>query len=215
MRKPLLTFLAAAVMAAPVFAADAPKDGLAAKHSRYFDEVRTAAAFPATYRQVHIPPIEVVFRKGWPKDANKIQSPSRHITQEDVQRITQEMAQTLRGSLTRDLQAAGYEVVGAPGPGVLVLKTAIEDVQVNAPDNATYARTNTFVREAGEASLHIDAYDGASSARVMTISDRGKARSHMLGVDRANTASNRFWFDEMFDRWSDAVAKELTALKAG
>ncbi|HET7400177.1 MAG TPA: DUF3313 family protein [Usitatibacter sp.] len=212
MRKPLLILLAAAVMAAPVFAAD---EGLAAKRSRYLDEVRVGSSFPATYRSVHIPPIEVEFRKGWPNDANKFQSPSRQFRPEDIKRVSQEMAQSLRASLQDDLQRAGYQIAPAPGPGVLVLKIAIEDVQVNAPDNSAPG-TNTFMREAGEASLRIDGYDAGSNAKVMVINDHGKARPYMGGVERANTASNRFWFGEMFDRWADAVTKEIAGLgKAG
>jgi uncharacterized protein DUF3313 len=212
MRKPLLMLVAAAVMAAPVFGAD---DGLAARRSRYLDEVRIGSAFPATYRSVHITPIEVEFRKGWPSDANKFQSPSRQVTPEKVKAISQEMAQTLRASLQDNLQRAGYQIAPAPGPGVLVLKIAIEDVQVNAPDNSAPG-TNTFMREAGEATLRIDGYDAASNSKVMFINDRGKARPYAGGVERANTASNRFWFGEMFDRWADAVTKEIAGLgKAG
>jgi uncharacterized protein DUF3313 len=212
MKTRLFPIIAAALLlAAPTFAADPKDDGLVAKRSRDFDEVRTASAWPGSYNAVYIPPIEVEFRKGWDRDANAIQRPASRATAEDVKRISQEMAHSLRQSLQESLRHGNYQIAPAPAAGVLVLRVSLEDVKVNAPDKDSYARTQSFVREAGEARLHVEGYDGASNARVLTINDRGKARPYMPGVDRANSVTNRFWFGELFDNWGESVARELRA----
>jgi len=208
MAKRLITLLAAALLAAPVFAkSPAPDDGLVSRRSSNFDTVRVASAFPSSYKSVYIPPIEVEIPKH--RDANSIQTPSHVSRPYDVQRASKEMAQTLRGSMQASLQKAGYEIAQGPGAGVLVLKTSLDEVRINAPDNTTYERTRQYVREAGEARLHIDGYDGASNAKVLVIDDLARARFAMGGVERANGVTNRFWFQEMFDRWGDYVAREL------
>jgi hypothetical protein len=200
----------AVALAAPVVAANTPADGLVSRKSRNLDTVRTAATWPSAYRSVHIPPIEVEFQKI--RDANAIQRPSSRPSAADVKRASQEMAQTLRGALQGALQKAGYEIASAPGPGVLVLKTSLEDVRVNAPEDAYGgAGARSFVKEAGEARLHIEGFDGVSNARVMVIDDRARPRSTMPGLDRANPVTNRFWFQDAFDHWADSVTRELPA----
>lgn len=215
MTKRLSLFLAALLLAAPAFSADKPDDGLVSRKSRNLDQVRAAAAWSA-YQGVHIPPIAVEFQPFG--DANAIQRPGSRPSNADVKRASQEMAQALRAALQDRLQKAGYQIAAAPGPGVLVLKTSLEDVRVNSPGDGVYAGAGqkNFVTEAGEARLRIDGFDGASNAKVIAINDRGRPRAHMPGVDRANSVTNRFWFEELFDNWADSVARELPpAGKAG
>lgn len=211
------TFIAAlaAVLAAPALAANSPDGGLVARKSRNLDKVLTAASWPSAYRNVHIPPIEVEFEKI--RDANAIQRPSSRPSTADVKRASQEMAQSLRASMQSALQKAGYQVAASQGAGVLVLKTRLEHVRVNAASDAYGgAGAKSFVKEAGEARLHIEAFDGASNAKVLVIDDRARPRSTMPGMDRANPVSNRFWFQDAFDRWADSVVRELpAAAKAG
>jgi hypothetical protein len=215
MTKRLFLFAAALLLAAPALAADKADDGLVARKSRNLDKVRTAATWPATYQAVHIPPIAVEFQPLG--DANAIQRPGSRPSNEDVKRASQQMAQSLRTALQDRLQKAGYQVAPAPGPGVLVLKTSLEDVRVNSPGDGVYggAGQKNFVAEAGEARLHIEGFDGASNAKVLAIDDRGRPRAHMPGVERANSVTNRFWFEDLFDYWAEGVASALPGAKAG
>lgn len=208
-KREFLAALAAAV-AAPVIAANSADDGLVTRKSRNLDTVRTAASWPSAYRSVHIPPIEVEFQKI--RDANAIQRPSARPSAGDMKRASQEMAQTLRAALQGSLQRAGYPVVPAPGPGVLVLKTRIEEVRVNAPEDAYGgAGAKSYVRDTGEARLHIVGFDGVSNAKVLVIDDRARPRNAMPGLERANSVSNRFWFQDAFDHWADSVVRVLAA----
>lgn len=205
---PISAVFAAAVATAAIAATKAPDDGLVARRSSVLDEVRTAPA-AATYRKVNVAPVEVSFRKGWPRDANTIQS--RHQSADEDRRMAQDMASALRNALEKALRERGYEVVGAPGAGVLVLRARLEDLQVNAPEHASVPYTKSFVREAGEATLHLEGVDGASGARLLLVNDHAKARAGMRGVDRATDVSTRFWFDEMFERWAGDIAREVVA----
>lgn len=211
MTKSFFTLLAAFALAAPAFAADRSDEGLVARRSGDLDTVRTAATWPAAYRAVHIPPIAVRFQPL--RDANAIQRPGSQPTTSEVQRLSQEMAQTLRGALQDRLAQAGYRIAAAPGPGVLVLQTSLEDVRVNAPTAGVYggAGQKNFVKEAGEARLRVDGFDGATHAKVLAIDDRGRPRAHMPGVDRADAVTNRFWFEDLFERWAEGVAGALPA----
>jgi uncharacterized protein DUF3313 len=211
MRTKPIGFAFAALLAATaaVGATKGPEEGLVARHSSVLDDVRVAPG-AAAYRKANIAPIEVSYRKDWPRDANTIQS--RHQSPEEDRRLAQDMAAGLRTALEGALRERGYELVGAPGPGVLVLRARLEDLQVNAPEHSTVPYTKTFVREAGEATLRLEGVDGASGDRVVLVRDHGKARFGMRGAERATDVSNRFWFDELFQRWAGDVAKEVVAL---
>jgi Protein of unknown function (DUF3313) len=206
--KPIAFAFAAMLATAAMGVTRAADEQLVTRHSRVLDEVRTAPA-TASYRKVNVAPIDVSFRKGWPRDANKIQS--RHESPEEDSRLAQDMAQGLRNALEGALRDRGYDLVGAPGPGVLVLRARIADLQVNATERGTVPYTQTFVREAGEATLHLEGFDGASGARVLVVKDHAKARFGMRGAERATDVSNRFWFDEMFQRWAGGIAGEVVA----
>src|SRR5207237_4081064 len=51
----------------------------------------------------------------------------------DVSKIVLEMSESVRNELAAALQARGYELVAAPGPGVLTVRVSLHDVVVNAP----------------------------------------------------------------------------------
>lgn len=211
MNKRLLVFLAATLLATPALAAPSGDDGLVPRRSGNLDHVRAAATWPAGYRAVYIPPIEVRFQKLG--DANAIQRPGSRPSAAELRRMSHEMSQALRTALQGSLQAAGYEIAGSTGPGVLVLRTSLEEVRVNAPDVGPYggAGQKNFVKEAGEARLRIEGFDGATQSKVLAIDDRARPRAHMPGVDRANSVTTRFWFQDQFDKWADSVARELPA----
>ena len=200
--------VAAVLATAAIGAARAADDGLVARHSRVLDEVRTAPA-AASYHKVSIAPVEVAYRKGWPRDANKFQF--GHPSAEDSRQMAQDMADGLHKALEAAMRDRGYEVVPAAGPGVLVLHARLDDLQVNAPERGTVPYTKTFVREAGEATLHLEGVDGATGQRVLLVNDHAKARFANRGVERATDVTTRFWFDEMFERWADGVAREMVA----
>ncbi len=200
--------VAGMVVTAAMGAASAADDGLVARHSRVLDEVRTAPA-AASYRKVSIAPVEVSYRKDWPRDANKIQS--RRPSADDSRQMAEDMAAGLHKALEAAMRDRGYEVVPAPGPGVLVLHARLDDLQVNAPEAGTVPYTKTYVREAGEATLHLEGVDGATGQRVLVVNDHAKARFANRGVERATDVTTRFWFDEMFERWADGIAREMVA----
>lgn len=206
--KPIALAIAALAAAGALAVAYAADEALAPRHSSGLDEVRAAPA-AAAFRKAYVAPIEVSFRKGWPRDANKIQA--YHQSPEEDRRIADDMAGGLRDALVGALRDRGYEVVGSEGPGVLVLRTRLADLQVNSVDRAGVPYTKTFVREAGEATLHLEGFDGGSGARVLVVNDHGKARFGQRGAERASDVTQRFWFDELFRRWAGDVAREVVA----
>lgn len=187
-------------------------DGLVAVPSRDLDELYLRPdADLASYRKVMIDPVRVEFDSDWLRYSRYVREVTRPVGEENIRRITDNTAADMHASFAEAFKARGYEIVAAPGPGVLRLTPSVEDLYVNAPDRLSPWRTKTFTREAGQAVLLLEARDAASGTLLARVVHHGRAEQ-MGRVTRANDVSNRFWFDALFGRWA---ANCVAAFEAG
>jgi hypothetical protein len=112
-------------------------------------------------------------------------------------------------ALSEALRAQGYEVVAAPGLGVLRLSPAATDVFVDAPYvPAPGIQVGIVHDSAGKATMRLDVREPRDGAVAMRIAERGQART----LDRfaaVNSVSNLFWFEAMFSAWARECVTEL------
>ncbi len=210
--------------AAPDAAAPATSDGLIAALSRNLDEVYVQpGANLAAYQKVIVEPGHAELAKNWLKDMNATRSVQRRLVPEDAQRITDQAASSLAPVITEVFKARGYEVVSAPGPGVLRLTPSVTDIYVNAPDVPAPGIQRTFVRDGGQATLHLDVRDATTGALVARIVDRSTAHEVLapataagqLRSNRATDVSNVFWFEALYRQWAGYCAKALGSPPTG
>lgn len=193
---------AATALAAPYGAtAPATYDGLVAVQVRNLDQsyVRPDAGL-ARYQKVLIDPVTVEFSKEWERSVNDPRYTTR-IRPEDARRVADQTTANLGGILADALTARGYQIVTAPGPGVLRLSPHVTDLYVNAPDVFPPGNTRSFARDAGEATVTLEVRDASSGTLVAVISDHATAQD-MLRLSRATDVTNAFWFDGMFKRFA-------------
>jgi len=84
---------------------------------------------------------------------------------------------------------------------VLRLTPHITELYVNAPDIFPPGNTRSFARDAGEATVTLEARDASNGTLLAVVADHGTAQQ-MLRLSRANNVSNTFWFDGMFRRFA-------------
>jgi hypothetical protein len=177
----------ATALAAPYGAtAPASYDGLVAVQTRNLDKlyVRPNADL-ARYQAVMIDPVTVEFSKDWNRSVNDPRYTTR-IRPEDAQRIADQTTGSVGDILAAALTQRGYQIVTAPGPGVLRLSPHV---------------TRSFARDAGEATVTLEARDATNGTLVAVISDHATAQD-MLRLSRATDVSNAFWFEGMFKRFA-------------
>jgi hypothetical protein len=192
----------ATALAAPYGAtAPASYDGLVAVQTRNLDKlyVRPNADL-ARYQAVMIDPVTVEFSKDWNRSVNDPRYTTR-IRPEDAQRIADQTTGSVGDILAAALTQRGYQIVTAPGPGVLRLSPHVTDLYVNAPDVFPPGVTRSFARDAGEATVTLEARDASNGTLVAVISDHATAQD-MLRLSRATDVSNAFWFEGMFKRFA-------------
>ena len=198
----------AACAAGPQAPGQVTGEGLVAVQSRQLDELYLRPnADLAAYRKVLIDPVRAEIRSDWQKNLNYTRNVSRWVGPDDARRIAADVASSLENVIAETYKARGYEIAAAPEPGVLRFSASIADLYVNAPDRYSAWTTKTFTRDAGQATLVLEARDAVSGTLLARVVHHGIARE----ISRINTATdvtNRFWFDTLFRRWTaDCIAE--------
>jgi hypothetical protein len=115
----------------------------------------------------------------------------------------------LKEVFTEQLEAAGYEVVNFADEDVLVVRAAIIDLDVTAPDlrNSTTARS--YVSDAGSATLYVELYDAMTGDILGRAADRRTAGNRGSMTFLANRVTNRSEARKMFRVWADRLVNFL------
>ena len=109
--------------------------------------VRPGATF-TQYKRLAILDCYVEFSKEWVNDYNRDQrDPSRQIRDSDLDRAKKALQGDFKKIFTEELQQGGrYQVTDSGGPDVLVLRPALINIRVSAPDLMSPGRSATFVQ---------------------------------------------------------------------
>ncbi|HYS76842.1 MAG TPA: hypothetical protein VEM38_12185, partial [Burkholderiales bacterium] len=89
----------------------------------------------------------------------------------------------------------------------LRLSASIADLYVNGPDRYSPWTVKTFTRDAGQATLVLEARDAVTGTLLARVVHHGIARE-ISRINMAGDVSNRFWFETLFRRWTaDCIAE--------
>lgn len=212
--KILAGIILSAVMVSTALAKDkipeVSKDGLHLVKDR---EVAIAYVKPGTdfsqYTKVKILDCFVQFKKNWQRDYNLDEvGLDGRVTDKDAEKIKKGVAEEFHKVFTTEMTKAGHEVVDDVGPDVLLLRPAIINLDVTAPDVMRAGIVRTVVTSAGEMTLYLELYDSATStllARVIDPQSADRGGQPML----ANKGTNKFEADRVLRRWANLLNKHL------
>lgn len=217
-----LLFAAIAVVASTSVVAkkypDVSEEGLQRVDSKTLDAVYWAEGAPlGAYEQVLIADVEVSFRKNWQRDQNSTRRGANdQVTEEDMDKIRDAVAEGLVEVFTQELTDAGYTVVEALGSGVLSLNPSIVDLDVNAPDISLRqaGRSSTFTTFAGRMTLDLALYDADSERLIGQVYDHRRARE-TSDLRFTTSVTNRQEANLMFRTWARALVRALDDAEAG
>lgn len=188
-------------------------EGLYKVHSKKFDTVYLLpGADFRPYTKVMFDTPEVAFKKNWQRDYNSnVVGTDRRISDQDAQKILDAARSGLTDVFSKTYTAGGYQVVTSPGPDVLRLKTSVVNLDVVAPDTLTAGRSRTFSREAGSATLVVEARDAQTGALMGVAVDTRDIGDSMPYV--RNSVTNRSDFSQAFQHWAKIGLDGLNELK--
>lgn len=166
------------------------------------------ADFSAFRRVAILDPI-VAFRSNWLRDANR--SRAHNINSRDMDRIKADMQSIFRTVFTERLEAAGFQVVNTADFDVLVLRPAIVDLNVTAPDVPRGGRTRTYTASSGAATLYLQLVDSVSGDVIGRAIDRSVARNAGQQLQWSNRMTSRQDARRAMGRWADTLVEFLTS----
>lgn len=150
----------------------------------------------------------VAFRKDWERDYNRSAAIGRRISDGDMARITSELSEEFRKVFSEELGSAGYEIVDYTGPDVVVIRPALLNLDVTAPDVNPASMTHTIIRTAGSMTLFLELYDSSSNAIFARVMD-AKAGSRGGFAMQANSVTNKAEADRLLRSWATELIDRL------
>jgi hypothetical protein len=173
-------------------------------------ELATVYADPGAdlgiYKRVWLKDATVAFKKNWQRDQNRTYG--LKVRDSDMERIMEGVATLFREVFTKELQDGGYEVVEEDGADVLIVKPAIVDLNVYAPDIQGAARTSSYSESAGEMTLNLELFDSITGDKIAKATDR--KRDYDRGYMQWRTSvSNRADARRMMQPWAKALRSAL------
>ena len=150
----------------------------------------------------------VAFRSSWLRDQNR--SRTQNVRQSDMDRIKADVAALFKEVFTESLEADdGFPVVEEGGEDVLIIRPAIIDLDVTAPDVQRASRQTTHVASAGAATLYIELFDSMTGDIIGRAADRRAARRGSTTLTWSNRVTNSAEARRMFRRWADQLRSFL------
>lgn len=162
----------------------------------------------SVFRRVAILDPYVAFRANWQRDQNRRRG--TNVRAGDMERIKADVAWLFRDVFTERLEAAGFEIVNVANQDVLVLRPAIIDLDVTAPDNRSAGRSRTFAASTGAATLYLQLVDSVSGDTIGRAIDRRAARRAGGSVTWSNRVTNTAEARRMVGRWADTLVDFLS-----
>jgi hypothetical protein len=148
----------------------------------------------------------VAFKKNWQRDTKVA---GRRVSNKDMEKIKVEAAALLHESFKKELDAVGgYKFVEQSGDKVMILRPALIDLEITAPDIPTAGRVTNYVASAGAATIYLELYDSVSGEILARLIDRRNMQNY--GVARwANSVTNRADAARMFKRWASLLRQGM------
>jgi len=174
--------------------------------------VKPGATFTQYNRVAILEPL-VEFEKDWQKDYNNSRRGLEgRVSDKDIERMKAGLAAEFKKVFTKELQdKGGYQVVDTAAPDVLVLRPALLNVEVNAPDMMTAGVNATVVRSAGQMTLFLELWDSSTNTLLARIMDAAADSDSF--AKQANRVTNVQAADRILGDWAHELRVRLDEIK--
>lgn len=156
------------------------------------------AEFSAYTKYMMLEPY-VAFKKNWERDTRVA---GRRVPKEHIAKMKAAGADLLREVFQEELEASdGFPLVEAADDDVLLIRTAIVDLVVTAPDVPVAGRMEQYTNSSIAATLYLELFDSVTGDILARAIDRQAVRD--AGYARwTNSVTNRADAKRIFRRWA-------------
>ena len=130
------------------------------------------------------------------------------INADDMAKIKAELSSLFQDVFTKTLQESGYELATERAEDVLMIKPAIINLDLIAPDTTSAGSTHSYSESAGEMTLYLELYDSVTNDLIAKALDRKKDRQtgYFKWQDRI---SNRAAANRILQVWANVLKEGL------
>jgi len=153
------------------------------------------------YSRVGLLDCFVAFKKHW-----RLNHPS--VRTHDIERIKKSLAEEFRKVFTEELQKNGYPIATGSGDDVLLVRPAIINLDIVAPDTQSDVSSITFTTSAGTMELYVELYDSVSNEILARAVDQRQA-SHIGDVEETSFSTNSDDARRLLKHWADLLIEKL------
>jgi len=167
------------------------------------------------YSKVALLDCLVEFDENWQSSYNSDRiNTSDRVTDADMDRIRKDVAVEFRKVFSKELQASGgYPVVDSGGPEVLVVRPALINLRVTAPDLMSPGIGATVVDSAGSATIYVELWDSSTNTLLARAMDAEADPGFAGGSRGANRVTNTLAADDVLRGWATRLRKYLEAAR--
>jgi len=158
------------------------------------------------YQRIYLTEPYVAFRKNWERD--QYTETRRRVKSRDMERIKGSVRDLFLEVFTKELADGGYNLADGVGEDVLVVKAAILDLDINAPDVRAAGQKASFVSNAGSMTLYLELYDSQTGDLLAKALDpkSDHDRTHMQWQ---TGPGNKAAGERMMKPWAVALREGL------
>lgn len=168
----------------------------------------------AQYRRVKLLETTVAFKKNWARDQRRNSVDPLRITPNDIEKIKNSLAAEFHEIFRNTLEEGGYQVVDEIGEDVLLVRPAIINLDVSAPDTPRAGMSRTYTTSAGEMTLYIELYDSVTSDLIAKALDRRVDNANRSGFYTwTNSVTNRAAANRILKGWATILLDALNEAK--
>jgi len=158
------------------------------------------------YSKIYLAEPYVAFKKNW-QHLRKRYDPNT-VTADDMAKIKSELSSLFMEVFSKTLEQGGYEMVTERAEDVLLVKPAIINLDIVAPDIAPTDNVRTYSESAGEMTLYMELYDSVTDDLLAKALDRKEDRH--TGYFRWQTRiTNRAAANRILQVWANVLKEGL------
>ena len=184
-------------------------DGLVLVEGAKSAYVKPGADF-TPYTKIMLLDCQVAFREDYVRDYNRGRTGSNRLRSSDIERIKEDVAGLFREVFTEVLsEKDGYEIVDEAGDDVLLIRPAIIELDITAPDTRSTGRTRNFTSSSGSATILIELYDSVSGAILARAAEFKESKYRGGNLSYTNSVTNRSDAKRIFKDWAKRLRARL------
>jgi len=153
------------------------------------------------YSRVGVLDSYVAFNKNW-------RSSHPGMRTYDLHQIKLWLTKAFRNIFATELRQNGYPFATAPAKDVLLIRPAIVNLEIVAPDTQQDESSITFMTSASSMELYVEFYDSESNEILARAADRKQA-SHIGGVEVTPFSTDSDDARRLLKHWADLLVSKL------